>query len=110
MSARWPTLLGIALALAWATPVPADLLPPGQSPAVTNPPSSTVSSSSGGRSNPGGFPNSWFSSPGGSSGFSNPAAIPIQRNACGALGGATLSILLTVGGCWVVRNRHRRSD
>ncbi len=97
MSARWPTLLGIALALAWATPLPADIIPgPAPSPTVTNPQPSPVSSNSGG-----------YSYPGGSQLFDSLIVPPARSNACGALGAATVSILLTVGGCWFVRNRHR---
>ena len=100
MAARWMVLLGIALALAWATPVPADVIPdPGPSPTVTNQPSSSGSSNSGG-----------YYSGGAGAGFPNnlTAAMPTRRNACGAIGAASLSILLTVAGCWVVRHRHRR--
>jgi len=102
MSARWPMLLGITLALVWANPVSADVLPsPGPSSTVTNQSSSSGSSNSGG-----------YYSGGAGSGFPNNlnGPLPSERNVCGALGGAMLSIALTVGGCWLVRNRHRRSN
>jgi hypothetical protein len=88
MTRHWRVSLCTALALAWAVSAPADVIP--------NPdPSSDTTNSSPATTNSGSI-------------FNNLDAAPTFRNTCGMLGGATLSILLTVSGCWVVHVHSRR--